>query len=114
MTQELLFTRKYNKKTYSFYLNKGVGALGLYSEYISVDIPVNDFDYPDTILFNSAGKPYTLNRYLQPWILKAVTDAIIKNGYSEYIGEWKNDHAALTINYNTWDFFNLLYRVGHI
>ena len=86
MIKELLFTRKYNKKTYSFYLNKGVGVFGIYSEYISVTTPENALGYTDTILFNSTGKPYTLNKYLQPWILKAVTDAIIKNGYSKYIG----------------------------
>lgn len=80
----LLFTRKYNKETYKFYLNKGVGCFGIYSEYISVETPENCLGYKDIILFNK-GKAYTLNRYIPNWILKKITETIVKKGYSDYI-----------------------------
>ena len=84
MEKILLFTRKFNKEEYKFYMNKGVGCLGIYSEYISVETPKNDFGYTDTVLFNH-GTPYTLNRYLQKWILKAITEVLIKKGYNDYM-----------------------------
>lgn len=79
-----MFTRRFNRGTYEFYLNKGVGCFGVYSEYISVHTPENAFGYHDTILFHD-GKPYTLHRYLQPWILRAVTKTLVEKGYSEYM-----------------------------
>ena len=84
MEKILLFTRKFKGETYKFYMNKGVGCFGMYSEYVSVETPKNDFGYSDTVLFNK-GKAYTLNRYLQNWILKAITDILIKKGYTLYM-----------------------------
>lgn len=84
MTKELLFTRKFNKETYKFFLNKGIGCFGIYSEYVSVETPENSFGYTDTILFNH-GIPYTLNQYLQPWIMRAATAILLKKGYAAYM-----------------------------
>lgn len=84
MEKKFLFKRKFNGKTYNFYLNKGEGCFGIYSEYVSVETPENAFGYTDTVLFSN-GKPYTLHRYLQPWILKAVTNALVKKGYAAYM-----------------------------
>lgn len=84
MEKILLFTRKFNGETYKFFMNKGIGCFGIYSEYISVETPENDFGYSDTVLFNN-GNAYTLYRYLQNWILKAITEALIKKGYVKYI-----------------------------
>ena len=36
MEKKLLFSRKFNGETYKFYLNKGIGCLGIYSEYVSL------------------------------------------------------------------------------
>lgn len=84
MEKTLLFTRKFNGETYKFYMNKGIGLFGVYSEYVSVETPANDFGCTDTVLFN-CGKAYTLNRYLQNWILKAITETLIKKGYAPYM-----------------------------
>jgi hypothetical protein len=84
MEKTLLFTRKFNGETYKFYMNKGVGCLGIYSEYVSVETPENIFGYTDTVLF-SRGMAYTLHRYLQNWILNAITKALIKKGYEAYM-----------------------------
>lgn len=84
MQKTLLFERKFNGETYKFYFNQGVGIFGIYSEYISVETPKNDFGYSDTILFNH-GNAYTINRYLPKWILNSITNAIIKKGYYDYI-----------------------------
>ena len=84
MEKALLFTRKFNGETYKFFLNKGIGCLGIYSEYVSVETPENCFGYTDTVLFNH-GKAYTLHRYLQNWILKAITETLVKKGYSAYM-----------------------------
>lgn len=84
METTLLFTRKYEGKEYRFLLNKGVGCLGIYSEYISVKTPENCFGYPDTVLF-SHGQPYTLERYLPNWIKKKIAETIVRQGYEQYI-----------------------------
>ena len=84
MEKNLLFTRKFNGETYKFYMNKGIGCFGIYSEYVSVETPKNEFGYSDTVLFNK-GKGYTLNRYLQNWILKEITNILIKKGYATYM-----------------------------
>lgn len=84
MEKTLLFTRKFNGENYKFYMNKGVGCFGIYQEYVSVETPQNCFGYTDTVLFND-GKAYTLNRYLQKWILKDITESLIKKGYSKYL-----------------------------
>lgn len=84
MEKTLLFTRKFNGETYKFYMNTGIGCFGVYSEYVSVETPKNDFGYTDTVLFCHE-KAYTLNRYLQNWILKAITETLIKKGYENYM-----------------------------
>jgi hypothetical protein len=86
MNKTLLFTRKYNKETYSFYLNSPsyageVGILGIeITPYISCITPDNGFGYTDTVLLNtniSGDKvAYTLNRGLTPWILKKIEKII--------------------------------------
>ena len=84
MEKTLLFTRKFNGEMYKFYMNKGYGCFGIYSEYVSVETPENGFGYSDTVLFRCE-KPYTLCRYLPNWILRAITEALIKKGYSNYM-----------------------------
>lgn len=84
MSKELLFTRKINGETYKFFMNKGIGCFGIYSEYVSVETPENDFGYPDIVLFNH-GKAYTQHRYLQKWIMKKITDTLISHGYAAYM-----------------------------
>lgn len=79
MEKTLLFTRKYNKETYKFYLNKDI-----YSEYITVETPENFLGYKDIIFFNK-GKAYTLYRYIPNWIFKKITETLVKKGYSDYI-----------------------------
>ena len=84
METTLLFTRRYEKEIYKFYLNKGVGCFGIDSEYVSVETPENAFGYPDTVLF-SRGKPYTLHRYLAPWIMRKIQETLIQKGYEPYM-----------------------------
>lgn len=95
MKTQLLFTRNFNKETYMFYLNtsdfypNGYYPWKDYNEveehtYISIKTPPNCLGYEDTILFNH-GEAYTLHRYLQPWILKACKDALIKTGYGDLL-----------------------------
>lgn len=84
MEKQLLFTRKFNKETYKFYLNEGIGCFGIYSKYISVETPENSLGYTDTVLFNK-GTAYTLHRYLPKWILKQITQILIKKGFIDYI-----------------------------
>ena len=77
MKTTLVCTRKYNKEEYKFFLNEPEyvgekGCCGIEIEpYIHVETPENSFGYTDTVLFDN-GKAYTLNRYLQPWILKRI------------------------------------------
>lgn len=75
MKKTLLKTRKFNGEEYKFFLNepeftgeKGICGIEIIP-YIEIETPKNCFGYNDTVLFNN-GIPYTLNRYLQPWILK--------------------------------------------
>ena len=77
MKTTLVCTRKYNKEEYKFFLNEPEyigekGCCGLEIEpYVSVETPENGFGYSDSVLM-SHGKPYTLCRYLSPWILKKI------------------------------------------
>lgn len=90
MFTTLICTRKYNKEEYKFYLHEPsyVGEKGCcgveITPYISVETPDNGLGYTDTVLMNY-GKAYTLNRYLQPWILKKIEkkmiELMIKYGY---------------------------------
>ena len=81
MKDILLFTRRFQGETYTFYHHAGVGCLGLYTEYFSVETPENCFGYSDTILFNN-GEPYTLYRRLPNWILRECKKALEKRGYN--------------------------------
>ena len=80
MEKTLLFVRKYNGEEYKFYLFKGVGCFGIYSEYVEVETPENGLGYPDYVRFNY-GKPYTQWRYFQPWIKRKITETFLKHGY---------------------------------
>jgi len=77
MKTTLIYTRKYNKEEYKFYLNEPdyvgeKGILGIEIQpYISVTTPENCFGYSDTVLMGN-DKAYTLYRYLAPWILKKI------------------------------------------
>lgn len=95
MKTQLLFSRKFNKETYEFYLNtydfypNGYYPWRDYNgaeehTYISIKTPPNCLGYVDTILFNH-GEPYTLYRYLQPWILKACKQVLINKGYGDLL-----------------------------
>ena len=84
MKTTIIKTRKFNKEDYTFILHepdyKGeLGCLGfLLDKYITVETPSNDFGYCDIVLFNSKDEPYTLYRYLQPWVLKAIKKEYLK------------------------------------
>lgn len=83
--EELLFTRKYNKEEYRFIMTTMISwGDGKPKKYLSVETPANCFGYHDYVIFNN-GNAYTLYRYLQPWILKKIKEAVIKAGYEEYI-----------------------------
>lgn len=83
--EELLFTRKYNKEEYRFFLKTMTSWVdGKPKKYLSVETPENCFGYPDYVHFSN-GNAYTLYRYLQPWILKRIKEAVVKAGYEEYI-----------------------------
>lgn len=83
---KLLFTRKYNGGTYKFYLCTMISWVdGNPRKYFSIETPENCFGYPDYVHFDNNGNPYTLHRYLQPWILKKIKEAVIKMGYEEYM-----------------------------
>ena len=75
MTTIKALERRYNKETYTFYINKPEypgekGILGIeITPYISVETPDNGLGYTDTVLFDN-GRAYTLHRYLAPWILR--------------------------------------------
>ena len=77
MKTTLVCTRKYNKEEYKFYLNEPEyvgekGVLGIeITPYVSVVTPENGFGYSDTVLMSN-NIPYTLHRYLQPWILRKI------------------------------------------
>ena len=92
MKTTLICTRKFNKEEYKFYLNEPeyVGERGVcgieITPYLSVTTPENCFGYTDTILFTSDGRAYTLNRYLQPWILRRIENKM-RELYSKYIFE---------------------------
>ena len=77
MITEVITTRRYNKETYIFKLNKPEyigekGILGIeITPYLSIETPENWAGYTDTVLFDH-GKAYTLNRYLPNWIKKRI------------------------------------------
>ena len=72
-----LMKRKFNGETYTFYLNDGVGCLGIYSKYIYCKTPANFLGYEDTVLLDkSTGIAYTLHRCLPNWILKRIENKL--------------------------------------
>ena len=111
MIIETIATRKYNGETYTFKLNKPeyIGETGVcgieLTPYISVETPDNGLGYTDTVLFNYS-VAYTLNRYLQPWILKRITDvykrlALKYIGYYQYIDHNSNINLDIKTVYRT-------------
>lgn len=76
MEKILVKTRKFNKEEYKVYLIKPsydgeTGVCGMEIEpYVQVETPENCFGYEDTILFNSIGYGYSLNRYHPNWIMR--------------------------------------------
>lgn len=88
MTTTLLFTRKFNKEEYKFFINEPEyvgekGVLGMeIAPYVHVETPNNGFGYADTVLMQN-GQAYTLHRYLQPWILKRI-EKIMKQIQDSY------------------------------
>ena len=80
--KKLLFTRRYNKETYTYYLHKHNGELGILGvpqySYITCETPDNGLGYTDTVLLSSHNVAYTINRYLQPWILKTIEKVMLK------------------------------------
>lgn len=95
MKTTLIKTRRFKKESYLFYLNepeyKGEkGPIGIeLSHYVSVKTPENCFGYTDTILFTNSGEAYTLDRYLQPWILKECEKVSAK-----ILDQWGEDAAG--------------------
>jgi hypothetical protein len=88
MTTTLLFTRKFNKEEYKFFINepeyegeRGVCGIKI-TPYVSVETPDNGLGYTDTVLMNGENA-YTLHRYLQPWILKRI-EKIMKQIQDSY------------------------------
>lgn len=78
MLEKLLAIRKHKGEEYRIYINlpqfegeKGICGVEEVA-YISITTPKNCLGYSDTVLFSRSGKAYTLNRYLQPYILKAL------------------------------------------
>ena len=83
MTKELIFTRKHAGEEYKFFIIRPEyigekGCLGIeITPYIEVETPENAFGYPDYILLSNRKQAYTLHRYLQPYILKAIEKQMI-------------------------------------
>ena len=84
MKETVIKVKKYLKEKYTFILIEPTyegenGCLGIELEpYIKVIMPENAFGYNDYVCFNSNDEPYTLHRYLQPWILKDIKTQYIK------------------------------------
>ena len=120
MLKKLVMIRKHAGEEYHIYVNLPqyhgeTGIFGLEQDaYVSIETPENCFGYSDTVLFDKRyGRPYTLNRYLPPYILKALTrqteklrDTIDYNVHELYtreewavrcgnIEEWEKKHKAL-------------------
>ena len=77
--------RKYNKETYTFFLNSPSyeGETGILGQplkpYAFCETPANAFGYTDTVLLdNNTCKAYTLHRYLTPWILKKIERELVE------------------------------------
>lgn len=84
-----LTTRRYNKQTYTFYLNKLTSG----QLYVTCETPPNCFGYPDIVLLaspsyndNFTPRAYTLYRTLPNWILNKIEAMLIKLA-KEYTNE---------------------------
>lgn len=97
MLEKLLAIRKHKGEEYRIYINlpqfEGEkGICGVEEDaYISITTPKNCLGYSDTVLFDRRnGKAYTLNRYLQPYILKALErqTAKIRDRIDYYVHEF--------------------------
>lgn len=97
MLEKLLAIRKHKGEEYRIYINlpqfEGEkGICGVEEDaYISITTPKNCLGYTDTVLFDRRnGKAYTLNRYLQPYILKALErqTAKIRDRIDYYVHEF--------------------------
>ena len=73
MNKIYLFTRKHDKESYKFFLNRSISWVDNKPYYyISVDTPGNCFGYEDHILLDSDGIASTMYRYLPPYILERI------------------------------------------
>lgn len=79
MIEKLIAVRKHGGEKYKIFVilpeyDGEAGVFGIEEDpHIRIETPENCFGYSDTILFdNRYGKAYTLHRYLQPYILKAL------------------------------------------
>ena len=77
----LLFTRKFEKEIYKFYLVVDIGwSTGEPIYHYKVETPPNIFGYNDYIDF-IGGISKSLYRYQPLWIRVACKDALLKRGY---------------------------------
>ena len=79
MILKFLGKRKHNGEEYKIFVKLPAydGETGIFGvevkPCIEIETPENCFGYPDYVLFdNRYGRAYTLNRYLQPYILRAL------------------------------------------
>lgn len=124
MIEKLIAVRKHGGEKYKIFVilpeyNGETGIFGIEEDpHIRIETPENCFGYSDTVLFdNRYGKAYTLHRYLQPYILKALerqTEKIrnrldysthefyTREEWQKYIGgnidEWERRYKSLYPN----------------
>lgn len=91
MEKQLLFTRIFNKEMYYFYLANDRGT-----QFLFVETPENAFGYTDIVLFTHTGTPYSLWRYLQPWILREIKNTLIRKGYVSLVNG--NTYKEVTLH----------------
>lgn len=106
--KRMLFTRRYNGETYTYYLNGYISSVtDKYEQYISCDTPENAFGYTDTILYAPPDiygyyGCYTLSRYLPKWLLRKIEIQFfrlmkkysIDNGFDAYTVQAKQSINA--------------------
>ena len=84
-----LTTRRYNKQTYTFYLNKLTSGANFGQLYVTCETPPNDLGYPDVVLLASPSydNNFTPRAYTLPnWILNKIEAILIKLA-KEYTNE---------------------------
>lgn len=120
MLKKHLFTRKHGGEEYKININlpQYTGEKGIFGvdvdAYISIETPENCLGYTDTVLFSRNGKAYTLNRYLQPYILKALERQTekIRDRIDYYVHEFytREEWAYYVGNIEEWEKkYNSLY-----